>query len=172
MVLVNLHGVATAQGDVGAAFAAQGVKVACAADLAVSSRSPGGDFAAIAAPEIVGEEGAAHLSGLSGEKFEGFRDSDGGGEVDCRTEDARGVASVEVSLGRRWKDAGETGCWAGVLTPGFASAAARKDVHGGGVSAYGGGVDPWGSVADTEVVEQIAGFEVVGAVEYEGGPFK
>jgi hypothetical protein len=42
-----------------------------------------------------------------------------------------------------------------------------EDVHGGGVGTYGGGVDPGAVVADAEVVEEVAGFEVVGAVEDE-----
>jgi len=44
-----------------------------------------------------------------------------------------------------------------------------EDVHGGGVSAYGGGVDPGACVADAEVVDEVAGFEVVGAVEDDVG---
>ena len=44
-----------------------------------------------------------------------------------------------------------------------------EDVHGGGVGAYGGGVDPGAVVADAEVVDEVAGFEVVGAVEDEVG---
>src|ERR1700734_1529866 len=44
-----------------------------------------------------------------------------------------------------------------------------EDVHGGGVGAYGGGVDPGAVVADAEVVDEVAGFEVVGAVEDDVG---
>ena len=43
--------------------------------------------------------------------------------------------------------------------------AAGEDVHGGGVGADGGGVDPGDGLLDAEVVEQVAGFEVVGGVE-------
>jgi len=42
-----------------------------------------------------------------------------------------------------------------------------EDVHGGGVGAYGGGVDPGFGLLDGVVVEEVAGFEVVGGVEYE-----
>ncbi len=45
----------------------------------------------------------------------------------------------------------------------------RQDVHGGGVGSYGGGVDPGARVADAEVVDEVAGFEVVGAVEDDVG---
>jgi len=44
-----------------------------------------------------------------------------------------------------------------------------EDVHGGGVGAYGGGVDPGAVVADAEIVDEVAGLEVVGAVEDEVG---
>jgi hypothetical protein len=40
-----------------------------------------------------------------------------------------------------------------------------EDVHGGGVGPDGCGVDPGTGVADAEVVDEVAGFEVVGAVE-------
>src|SRR5260370_8298565 len=45
----------------------------------------------------------------------------------------------------------------------------REDVHGGGVGAYGGGVDPGLGLLDGVVVDEAAGFEVVGGVEYEVG---
>ena len=41
----------------------------------------------------------------------------------------------------------------------------REDVHGGGVGADGGGVDPGDGLLDGVVVDEIAGFEVVGGVE-------
>ncbi len=44
-----------------------------------------------------------------------------------------------------------------------------EDGHGGGVGADGGGVDPGDASLDGEVVEEIAGFEVVGGVEEEVG---
>jgi len=44
-----------------------------------------------------------------------------------------------------------------------------EDVHSGGVGAYGGGVDPGAVVADAEVVDEVAGFEVIGAVEDDVG---
>ena len=42
-----------------------------------------------------------------------------------------------------------------------------KDVHGGGVSADGGCVDPGFGLLDGVVVEEVAGLEVVGGVEDE-----
>ena len=43
--------------------------------------------------------------------------------------------------------------------------ALREDVHGGGVGAYGCGVDPGFGLLDGVVVDEVAGFEVVGRVE-------
>ena len=50
-----------------------------------------------------------------------------------------------------------TGAWLG------------EDVHGGGVGADGGGVDPGFGLLDGVVVDEVAGFEVVGGVEDEVG---
>ena len=47
--------------------------------------------------------------------------------------------------------------------------AGGEDGHGGGVGADGGGVDPGLPLLDGVVVEEVAGFEVVGAVEDEMG---
>ena len=44
-----------------------------------------------------------------------------------------------------------------------------EDVHGGGVGADGGGVDPGFGLLDGVVVDEVAGFEVVGGVEDEVG---
>ena len=46
---------------------------------------------------------------------------------------------------------------------------AGEDVHGGGVGADGGGIDPGAVVADAEVVDEVAGLEVVGTVEDDVG---
>lgn len=92
-----------------------------------------------------------------GEELEGFSGLDGGGEVDGGGEDANGVAGFDGAGGWGGEEAGEAG---GV--PG-------KDGHGGGVGAHGGGVDPGDGLLDSVVVEEVAGFEVVGAIEEEVG---
>ncbi len=46
---------------------------------------------------------------------------------------------------------------------------AGQDVHGGGVGADGGGVDPGEALLDGVVVDEVAGLEVVGGVEDELG---
>ncbi len=132
------------------------MKVREAADGAGGVGGGGGDFGALVGPEVEGEEGAAEEMGLAGEEFEGFGGLDGGGEVDGGAEDAGGVAGFDWAGGGSGEEAGE----AGGLGWG-------QDGHGGGVGADGGGVDPGDGLLDGEVVEEVAGFEVVGAVEEE-----
>ena len=58
------------------------------------------------------------------------------------------------------KDAGQAGGFTG------------EDVQGDSVAGHGGGVDPGTLLAHGVVVEQVAGFKVVGAVEDEIGVFQ
>ncbi len=109
VVLVDLDGVAAAEGDVGAAFAGQMGEDALAADGAGGVRGAGVDLASLIAPEVEGEEGAAHEVGLVGEELEGFGGLDGGGEVDGGGEDAGGVAGFDGAGGGLGEDAGEAG---------------------------------------------------------------
>ncbi len=183
-MLVYLDGVAAAEGDVGAALAGEVGEDAMGTDGAVWVGGGGGDLAAIEAggggrgPEVEGQEGSAEKVGLPGEQLEGFGGLDGGGEVDGHGEDAGGVAGFDGAGGRLGEEAGEAG---GGL-PGFAGEGAGglwrgrgwlegagEDGHGGGVGADGGGVDPRLALLDGEVVEEVAGFEVVGGVEDEVG---
>jgi len=60
MMLVDLHRVATAEGDVRSAFAGQMGKISLAAYGAARARVGGGDFGSFARPEIVLEERATH----------------------------------------------------------------------------------------------------------------
>jgi hypothetical protein len=60
--LVDLDGVAAAEGDVGAAFAAEVGEVSVAADGAVWARDCCRDFGPLVGPEVAGEEGSAYLS--------------------------------------------------------------------------------------------------------------
>lgn len=56
----------------------------------------------------------------------------------------------------------------GILSAGL-RAGYREDVHGGGVGAYGCGVDPGFGLLDGVVVDEVAGLEVVGGVEDDLG---
>ena len=71
----------------------------------------GADFAAVASPEIEGEQGSANEMRLAGEKLEGFGDLDGRGEIDGSVKDASGVAGFDRAGGRLGEDAGEAGSW-------------------------------------------------------------
>ena len=109
VVLVDLDGVAAAEGDVGALVAGEVAEDAAVADFAVGAGGGGVDFGAGVGPEVEGEQGAAHGFGLAGEELEGFGDLEGGGEVDGGGEDAGGVAGVDVAGGGGGEDAGEAG---------------------------------------------------------------
>ena len=66
VVLVDLDGVAAAEGDVRAAFAGEVGEDALAADLAGGVGSAGVDLAPLVGPEVVGEERATEEVGLIG----------------------------------------------------------------------------------------------------------
>ena len=66
VVLVDLDGVAAAEGDVGALVSGEVAEDALATDFAVGARSRGVDFGTGVGPEVEGEEGAAHRFGLVG----------------------------------------------------------------------------------------------------------
>jgi len=120
-MLVDLHGVSSAEGDVSAVLAGEVSKDALAADFAIWAGGAGGDFGVVqiavvcrgaearGVPEVEGEEGAAHEMRLAGEELEGFGDLDGGGEIDGSGEDPGGVACFDVAGGRLGEDAGEAG---------------------------------------------------------------
>ena len=115
------------------------------------------------------EKGAPHEVGLVGQEFEGFGGLDGGGEVDGSGEDAGGVAGFYRTGGGLWEEAGEAGRgFIGDWCLGRLSVGTQgEDVHGGGVGAYGCGVDPGLGLLDGVVVDEVAGLEVVGGVEDE-----
>jgi hypothetical protein len=169
VVLVDLDGVAAAEGDMRAAFSGQVREDSLAADGACGIGGGGVDLASLVRPKIVREEGAAHEVGLVGEELEGFGGLEGGGEVDGGGEDAGSVAGFDGTCGWLGEDArktggGKGGCQLSVLSCQL-TGHLREDVHGGGVGAYGGGVDPGFGLLDGVVVEEVAGFEVVGRVQ-------
>ena len=155
MMFVDLNGVATAEGDVGAAFSGKVREDALAADSAVWVWGAGVDLAALVCPEVVTEDGATHEVGLVREEFECFGSLNGSGQVDGRGEDPGGVAGFDGTGGGLGKDAGEAGGLAG------------EDVHGDGVGTDSCSVDPGFGLLDGVVVEEVTGFEVVSGVEDE-----
>ena len=110
MMLVDLDGVSTAEGDLGAVLARGVGEDALVADRAARARSCSVDLGAGVEPEVVGEQGAAHEVRLASEEFEGFGDLDGGGQVDGGGEDAGGVAGFDRAGWGTGEEAGEAGC--------------------------------------------------------------
>ena len=98
MMFVDLNGVATAEGDVGAAFSSEVREDALAANGATGVWGSGVDLAALVCPEVVTEDGATHEVGLVREEFECFGSLNGGGQVDGRGEDPGGVAGFLMVL--------------------------------------------------------------------------
>ena len=109
VVLVDLDGVAAAEGDVGTAFASEVGKDPLAADGAGGVGGGGGDLAPFVGPKIVREESAAHEVRLVGEEFESLRDLEGGGEVDGGGKDSGGIAGFYWAGGGLGEDAGQAG---------------------------------------------------------------
>ena len=81
-------------------------------------------------------------------------------QVDGGVQNAPGVAGFNRARRRLREDAGKAGAFTG------------QDVHGDAVAANGGGIDPWTAFAHGVIVQQVAGLEVVRAVEDEIGLFE
>ena len=115
VVLVDLDGIAAAQGDVRAMGASEVRETAEITDLAAGALSGGGDLGVVEAgcrggcPQVEGDEGAAKQMELAGEDFEGFSDLEGSGEVDGGGKDAGSVAGLDRTDRGHGKDAGEAG---------------------------------------------------------------
>src|ERR1700722_18434160 len=107
VVLVNLDGVAAAEGDVGASDACEVGEGALTAYGAGRIGTAGVNLAVLVGPEIVREEGAAHEMWLVGEELEGLGGLERGGQVDGGGEDAGGVTSFDGAGGGLGGDGGE-----------------------------------------------------------------
>ena len=165
VMLVDLDGVAAAERDVGACGSGEmGKAVTMMADGAVGVGRGGLELGAGIQPEIEGQEGPAHEVGLAGEEFQGFGGLDGGGEIDGGAQDAGGVAGFDRALRGSGEEAGR-----GTGVGGVGNRPSGRMFMVAAVRADGGGVDPRFGLLDGVVVEEVAGFEVVGAVEQEMG---
>ncbi len=90
------------------------------------------------------------------ENFQGLGDLERGDQVDDGTEDADGVACFfEAESASGIEEAGEAGGFPGANDHGDAIAADRR------------GVNPGQAEFHCEIVEQEAGFEIIGAIEQE-----
>jgi hypothetical protein len=107
------------------------------------------------------QQRAAKLAAGAGKQLEGFGHLDGCGKIHRRIQDSGSIAGLDRAVGRFGEDAGETG--------GFS----RHHVHGHGIGTDGGCIYPWPPLFHCVIVDQIACFEVIGAVEDEvRGPEK
>src|SRR5579864_7748428 len=94
VMLMDLDGVAAAEGDVSAILASKVGEDALAADLAPWARGAGGDLGSVQisvphqVPEVEGDQCASHEVRLAGEVLERLCDLEGGGEIDGRRQDA------------------------------------------------------------------------------------
>jgi hypothetical protein len=109
MMLMNLNGVSAAEGDMRPAFARQVSEFAKIADRAAPARYGARYLGAFRGPEIEREQCSTHERGLMGEKFKCLGDLNGSREVDCRRENARGIAGLDGTGRRLGKKAGEAG---------------------------------------------------------------
>ncbi len=157
MALVDLDGVASAEGDVGAGFAVEIAEVMALAGLAVRAGLRDGHLRALVAPEVVGEQGAADAVARAHEELQALGRLDRSKEVHRGVEDAGGIAGLNDAGGGGGKDAAQAGGLAG------------DDVHGKTIGADGCRIYPGNAVLHGEIVDEVAGLEVVGSVEDEIG---
>lgn len=74
--LMDLHGIAPAERDVGASFAGQVRKLATLAGLATGTRFIRGHFRAVIAPYVKGKQSTAKFIVRTHQKLDGFRSLD------------------------------------------------------------------------------------------------
>lgn len=115
------------------------------------------ELADASGPDVDGGESAIEFGGFADQDFQGGGDLEGSDEGGESAEDAGGVAGGLGSTGRVAIEATE------------ASGLVGKDGEGESVGADGGAVDPGDVAGDGVVVDEIAGFEVIGAVQDEVG---
>ena len=106
-----------------------------------------------AGPDVDGGESAIELGGLADEDLQGGGDLEGSDQSSKSAEDTGGVAGGLGSAGGVAIEATEAGGLVG------------KDGEGESVGADGGTVDPGDIAGDGVIVDEVAGLEVVGAVE-------
>ena len=152
--LVNLDGVTPAEGDVRLRLSLE------IRELTASAGAAGwilghADGLKMAGPNIAGDQAAVERLFTTSQELEGFGDFERGDEVDDGAEDADGVAGFleAMAVGGGFEEAGETRSETG------------EDGHCYAVTGDGGGVNPGNGGLDGEVVDEEAGFEVVGAIE-------
>jgi len=151
---VNLHGIATAHGDVGLGFSRKISEIASGASAAFRvARHTDGLHAA--GPDVARKQAPMKSLGMAGKELQGFGYFQGGDQIDDRAEDTNGVAGfLEAVSGA-----------AGFEKAGDASRLAGTDSHGQSVAGDGGSVNPRAAGFDGQIVDQEASFEIIGAIQ-------
>lgn len=156
MTIVNLDGVAPAQGDGGAAGAFEEVEAAADAGGTKGVAFGQGEGADLPRPDIDARELAGNGVGDAGEDLEGGGGLEGADDGGDGVEHAGGFAGGLGAGGRLGVETAQAGRLGG------------EDGHDEPVGADGGAVNPGDGFAEGEVVEEEAGFEIIGGVEDAG----
>src|ERR1700688_1615881 len=123
------------------------------AGSATGARLVRSHFGTLIPPYVEGKQCTPDPFVSADQEFYRLGSRDRGREVHCGVQDSSGFAGFERALRRVSENASQAG------------GLARKHIHGHAVAAYGCGVDPWGTILDGEIIDEIAGFEVIGAIE-------
>lgn len=153
MAFVDLDGIAAAERYVSSGCVIEIGEVSFVAYAASGARVVGGDFGAVVGPEILGKQGAAHCLIGADKEFQGLRRGDRGNQVDHWAENTGGVAGLDYAAWCVGEDAGQ------------ACGLAGKNVKGGGVASDCGKVNPGHGIFDRVIVDEVAGLEIIGAIE-------
>ena len=125
------------------------------------------------APKVIRKQGAAHAFRLPREKLQGLRYCQRCRKVHRRSQHPGRFAGFDLALRRGREETGEAGRGLGHALPvglvGVVRGTARKDVHRRGIGPYRSGIDPGPPVTNAQVVQQVPGFEIVRAIQHQGG---
>ncbi len=138
--LVNLDGIAAAQGDARLDFSREIGEITPGASAAIGpARQTDGLHAP--GPNVRGEQAPIQGFGMAREDFQGFGCFERGDQIDDGAEDADGVAGFFEALGG-----------AGFEQAGQAGRSAGTNCHGEAVTGNGSGVDPGAAGSDSDIV--------------------
>ncbi len=151
---VNLNGITTAQGNTRLDFPSKVGEIALEASAALRmARHADGLHAA--GPDVAREQTPVVSLGVAREDFQSFGHFERGDQIDDRSENTDGVASLLEPLrgGAGFEETSKAG------------RCARTNGHGQAVTGDGSRVDPRAAGFHGDIVDQEASFEIIGAVE-------
>src|SRR5579864_3605951 len=137
-------------------------EVAFSAGTAARTGRRSGNLGVLVGPDIERKQSAAKPRGVAigDQKLQGFSRGDRCHEVHRGVQDTRGFAGLHYAVRGVREDAGQA-CG----LPGYYI---QRDC----VASYRGAVDPWQGALDGKVVDQVAGLEIVRAIEDQVRSFK